>query len=70
VFTERGIEFYVFPDGQLDFNTSTTSGDMYYRSKAKTVNKTYGAPEIAEKAIMVKVEHDNLGRVRQVECVH
>jgi hypothetical protein len=43
---------------------------MYYRSKAKTVNKTYGAPEIAEKAIMVKVEHDNLGRVRQVECVH
>jgi hypothetical protein len=38
VFTERGIEFYVFPD-ELDFNTRpTTNGDMYYRSKGKTVS--------------------------------
>ena len=46
VFTERGIEFFVFPDGQFDFNTRPSSGsDMYYRStKAKTVNRTYGAP--------------------------
>jgi hypothetical protein len=38
VFLERGIEFYVFPDGQLDFNTRpTTSGTMYYRSKGTMV---------------------------------
>ena len=69
VFTERGIEFYVFPDGQLDFNTRpTTSGDMYYRSKGKNgVNKTYGAPGNNRKGNYgVRVEHDNLGRIRQV----
>lgn len=69
VFTERGIEFYVFPDGQLDFNTRpTTSGDIYYRSKGKNgVNKTYGAPGNSRKGnYRVRVEHDNQGRVRQV----
>ena len=69
VFLERGIEFYVFPDGQLDFNTRPTStGDMYYRTKGKNdVNKTYGAPGNSRKGNYgVRVEHDNLGRVRQV----
>jgi hypothetical protein len=69
VFTERGIEFYVFPDGQLDFNTRpTTSGDIYYRSKVKNgVNKTYGAPGNSRNGNYgVKVEHDNMGRVRRV----
>lgn len=69
VFTERGIEFYVFPDGLLDFNTRPTSnGDLYYRSKGKNgVNKTHGAPGQNRKGNYgVRVEHDNLGRVRQV----
>ena len=69
VFLERGIEFYVFPDGQLDFNTRPTSnGNMYYRTKGKNdVNKTYGAPGNSRKGNYgVRVEHDNLGRVRQV----
>ena len=62
VFVERGIEFYVFPDGQLDFNTrpTTSSSDMYYRSKWNDgVNKTYGAPNNSRKANYgVKVAHD------------
>lgn len=69
VFTERGIEFFVFPDGQLDFNTRPTTGrDMYYKSSRKNgVNKTFGAPgNIRNGNYGVKVEHDNRGRVRQV----
>ncbi|MGO4904828.1 hypothetical protein [Flavobacterium sp. W20_MBD1_R3] len=69
VFTERGIEFFVFPDGQLDFNTRPTTGrDMYYKSSRKNgVNKTFGAPgNVRNGNYGVKVEHDNRGRVRQV----
>ncbi|MBU0941052.1 MAG: hypothetical protein KKD36_06450 [Bacteroidetes bacterium] len=69
VFLERGIEFYVFPDGQLDFNTRpTTSGTMYYKSKGNNgVNKTYGAPNNSRQGNYgVKVAHDDQGRVRQV----
>lgn len=69
VFTERGIEFFVFPDGQFDFNTRPSSGsDMYYRStKAKTVNRTYGAPSNSRNQNYgVKVEHDNSGKVRRI----
>ena len=69
VFTERGIEFFVFPDGQFDFNTlPSTGGDMYYKSsKAKSVNKTYGAPSnFRNQNFGVKVEHDNSGKVRRI----
>ena len=71
VFTERGIEFFIFPDGQLDFNTHPSAGSsdgMYYKaSKKNGINKTYGAPVHARnKNYGVKVEHDNRGRVRQV----
>ena len=69
VFTERGIEFFVFPDGQLDFNTRpVNAGDMYYKSNYKSrINRTYGTPMSVRNANYgVKVEHDNMGRVRQV----
>ncbi|HLF53132.1 hypothetical protein [Flavobacterium sp.] len=69
VFTERGIEFYVFPDGQFDFNTiPSTGGDMYYKtSKRGAVNKTYGAPaNVQNRNSGVKIEHDYKGRVRRV----
>ena len=43
VFTERGIEFFIFPDGQLDFNTHPSAGSsdgMYYKaSKKNGINK-------------------------------
>ena len=69
VFTERGIEFFVFPDGQFDFNTRPSSGnDMYYKStKAKVVNRTYGAPSNSRNQNYgIKVEHDNSGKVRRI----
>ena len=69
VFLERGIEFYVFPDGQLDFNTRpSNNGDLYYRKNGRShVNKTYGAPGNSRKGNYgVRIEHDDLGRVRQV----
>lgn len=69
VFIERGIEFFIFPDGQLDFNTRPANdGDMYYRSNFKGgTNRTYGAPMSVRNANYgVKVEHDNMGRVRQI----
>jgi hypothetical protein len=57
VFTERGIEFYIFADGQLDFNTRPSNGEMHYREGRRSFeNKYYG----------VKVERDNMGRVRSV----
>ena len=71
VFTERGIEFFIFPDGQFDFNTRPSTGStggMYYKAGKKNgMNKTYGAPANYRNGNYgVKVEHDNMGRVRQV----
>jgi hypothetical protein len=69
VFTERGVEFYIFPDGQFDFNTRPSNGDMYYKQGKRTsaVNKTYGKhANVQNRNYGVKVEHDNRGRVRRV----
>lgn len=65
-FMERGIEFYVFPDGQFDFNTRP-SGPRH-----ATVNTTYGAPGVRTSGYYgpanygVRVEHDNFGRLRRI----
>lgn len=69
VFTERGVEFFIFPDGQFDFNTRPSTGDMYYKQGRRTsaVNKTYGKhANVQNRNYGVKVEHDNRGRVRRV----
>jgi|SRR6218665_788976 len=60
VFTERGIEFYIFPNGEFDFNTVTSTGGSgtYYKNGRR--NTTYGAPT------GVQIEHDNAGRVRRI----
>ncbi|MGC4039468.1 MAG: hypothetical protein QM710_01365 [Flavobacterium sp.] len=64
-FTERGIEFYVFPNGDFDFNTrpNDSQGDYYYKTAGKRVAATqsrnagnYG----------VRIEQDSFGRVRRV----
>jgi hypothetical protein len=68
VFTERGIEFYIFADGQLDFNTRPSSGEVYYKSGRRNgENRLYGNRDNFQKRNYgVKVEHDNMGRVRRV----
>ena len=65
-FMERGIEFYVFPNGDFDFNTrpQDSHGDEYYfktagKRSTVVVNRrpvNYG----------IKIEHDRFGRVRRV----
>jgi hypothetical protein len=68
VFTERGVEFFVFADGQFDFNTRPSGNNMYYKpSGRRNVNGTYGAPmNKRNQNFGVKVEHDDFGRVRRV----
>jgi hypothetical protein len=67
VFTERGVEFFVFADGQFDFNTRPAVGTSYlYRSGQRHANATFGAPGIQNENYGVVVEHDNFGRVRRV----
>lgn len=68
VFTERGVEFFIFPDGQFDFNTRPSTGDVYYKQgRNNSVNKTYGrSANVPTRNYGVKVEHDNRGRVRRV----
>ncbi|RZJ34050.1 MAG: hypothetical protein EOO51_11370 [Flavobacterium sp.] len=56
-FIERGIEFYVFPNGDFDFNTQPTLGqDIYY----KRGNDHSYVP------VGVTIEHDAYGRVRRI----
>lgn len=70
VFLERGIEFMVFPNGELDFNTEASvngggRSTTYYRGGRGT-NTTSGAPGVSNTNRGTRVEHDNKGRVRRV----
>lgn len=62
-FVERGIEFFVFPNGDFDFNSrpNDSQGDYHYRTAGRRgvqvrVPVNYG----------VRIEHDSFGRVRRV----
>ena len=62
-FTERGIEFFVFTNGEFDFNTrpEDSEGDYYYKTAGKRGNNqarpmNYGT----------RIEHDSFGRVRRI----
>jgi hypothetical protein len=68
VFTERGIEFYIFADGQFDFNTRPSNGEMHYREGRRNFeNKSYGKHDnYQDRNYGVRVERDNMGRVRSV----
>ena len=70
VFTERGIEFFVFANGDFDFNTrpDDTQGGYYFKSAGKK-----GAADNATSRggrgpvnYGVIVEQDSFGRVRRV----
>jgi hypothetical protein len=64
-FNERGITFFIFPDGQFDFNTTATaSSTLLYRNGHRTVNTTYGAAGFSEGG--VRIEHDANGLVRRI----
>lgn len=61
-FNERGIKFYIFPDGQMDFdihaNEQGTTTEYYYRGSRNKVRNT--------QRIGTKVVRDYRGRVIRV----
>jgi len=62
-FTERGIDFFIFPNGEFDFNTEPIAdGPIYNKSGRRNTNVTFGAPT----AYGVRIDHDALGRVRRI----
>lgn len=65
-FNERGIEFYVFPNGDFDFNTrpdATTDGDYYFKGAGKR-NTAIDERGLANYG--VRIERDYFGRIRRV----
>ncbi|HNP32997.1 MAG TPA: hypothetical protein PKN96_06865 [Flavobacterium sp.] len=64
-FTERGIEFFVFPNGDFDFNTrpDDIQGDYYYKAAGKRGTVTV---ERRPGNYGTRIEHDSFGRVRRV----
>jgi hypothetical protein len=67
-FTERGIAFYVFPNGEFDFNTTpTVNSEDYYRRSANSANETSeGRRKFVPENNGVRIEHDAMGRVRRI----
>lgn len=64
-FVERGIEFFVFPNGDFDFNTrpQDSQGDYFFR-KAGGRNTSTQARGNTNYAGLI--QHDSFGRVRRV----
>jgi hypothetical protein len=70
VFLERGVEFYVFPNGEFDFNTVSNHYSANPRPRSGGINTTYGAPRsysnYGPRDRGIRIEHDYMGRVRRV----
>lgn len=64
-FTERDIEFFVFPNGEFDFNTrpEDTQGDYFYKTAGKRGTATTAGRPVN---YGVRIEHDSFGRVRRI----
>lgn len=62
-FIERGIEFFVFPNGDFDFNTrpQDSQGEYFYRTAGK---RTVQARRPVNYGVLI--EHDSFGRVRRI----
>lgn len=80
-FTERGVEFLIFPDGAFDFNTQINNNhynsgydNQYYRrsnTRRRFTNTTFGAPGTRVKYSKPRskasiITHDSSGKVRRI----
>ena len=65
-FNERGIEFFVFPNGDFDFNTrpDDSHGDYFFKGAGKKGNDKITDRRPANFGTLI--EHDSFGRVRRV----
>lgn len=71
-FTEMGVDFYIFPNGEFDFNT----GVIVRSGRRSSVSAIYTSPNvrISYKGPSyystvnrgVRIEHDNYGRIRRI----
>jgi hypothetical protein len=63
-FNERGIEFFVFANGEFDFNTrpDDSQGGYYYKTAGRKNIEMNRMPQ----NFGVLIEHDNFGRVRRI----
>lgn len=78
MFMERGVEFLIFPDGSLDFNTHANDGyfddDVFYKnnSKRSSINANNRGPNVNVQFRSnrfnrgVQVIRDRFGKVRRV----
>ena len=64
-FMERGIEFFVFPNGEFDFNTrpEDSEGDYFYKTAGKRGTTVQARGPIN---YGTRIEHDSFGRVRRI----
>ena len=64
-FSERGIDFFVFPNGEFDFNSrpSCNNGDYYFKTAGRRSEEVNNCN--AEN-FGVRIERDNFGRIRRI----
>ena len=64
-FTERGIDFFVFPNGEFDFNTrpDDSEGDYYFKTAGKRTSTAQRGGPVNYGTL---IEHDSFGRVRRI----
>lgn len=64
-FTERGIAFFVFPNGEFDFNTrpEDSQGDYFYKTAGRRETVTTGRRQMN---YGTRIEQDSFGRVRRI----
>ena len=65
-FNERGISFFVFPNGQFDFNTrpQDSQGDFFFRAAGRRGSITIESRRPENYGVLI--ENDSFGRVRRV----
>jgi hypothetical protein len=65
-FTERGIEFFIFANGDFDFNTAPAGNDdIMYKNGRRNANQTFGT-HYTPSSSGVRIEHDTHGRIRRI----
>lgn len=67
-FVERGIEFFVFPNGDFDFNTrpDDSEGTYFFRGAGKKGNDKMMERGGRPVNYGTLIQHDSFGRVRRV----
>ena len=64
-FSERGIDFFVFPNGDFDFNTrpNDSQGDYYFKTAGRRSVEANGR---GIENFGVRIERDNFERIRRI----